>query len=316
MDCLKFVKISPDPSFPWFDEYKAKNKLCKVYADGNHYVASIVLPKRSRGNDCRFRSSLDDKFDELYFAAIKSGLSGDKLKSFIKDNLAELYPNEWRLEEIIVEKIKAKQHNLYARKKRFRRKAYLNEWNYFVTFTYDDDYHTEESFKKSLRKCLSNLHSRRGWLYMGVFEHAPDTGRLHFHGLVNVPDGQMIGDVYERRDYSTKSHRMVTTHSNTFFEVRFGRNDFSSINSFELKSGKTLNYILKYIEKTDERIIYSRGIPTDFYKEISDSDIAAELFDFIVKYVVFDDVIDYERDVLHFHKPEEYTFVLSDFLTG
>ena len=32
----------------------------------------------------------------------------------------------------------------------FVRKAYLNRFNYFATFTYDDRKHTEESFRKKL----------------------------------------------------------------------------------------------------------------------------------------------------------------------
>jgi queuine tRNA-ribosyltransferase len=39
----------------------------------------------------------------------------------------------------------------------------------------------------------------------------------------------MKGELAERKDYSTKNHRMQTTLQNTYFEARFGRNDFSPI---------------------------------------------------------------------------------------
>jgi len=259
-------------------------------------IASGGLKKKKKTH---FKTSLDDYFDELYLLAIKEGLSKKELKSFLFDNLSERCNSKENLEGYIEERLEMKRNNLYARKKRFRRKAFLNEWNYFVTFTYDDSLHDECSFKKSLRKCLSNLHTRRGWLYMGVFERAPETGRLHFHGLFNIPEGQMLGGLYECRDYSKKNHKMVITHPNPFFELKFGRNDFSRIDEKELRSGRTLSYILKYIEKTDERIIYSRGIPTDFMTVLNDSDIAAEMEDFVLKMILFDDVIDYERDVIH-----------------
>ena len=101
---------------------------------------------------------------------------------------------------------------------------------------------------------------------MGVFERAPETGRLHFHGLLYIPDGEFIGKLTEKTEYSTAKHKMVTIHENDFFQDRFGRNDFEELSEMEMKHGQTLNYLLKYIGKTDERIVYSRGIPTEIYQ--------------------------------------------------
>ena len=100
---------------------------------------------------------------------------------------------------------------------------------------------------------------------------------------------------------------MQITHENSFFAEKFGRNDFASISPAEMKHGNTLSYLLKYIGKTGERITYSRGIPTEIYREIDQNDIAAEMQDFVLKYVLFDDVIDWESDIMHFHK-EQMTF--------
>jgi len=133
---------------------------------------------------------------------------------------------------------------------------------------------------------------------MGVFERAPETGRLHFHGLLYIPDGEIIGEINERTDYSTAKHTMQTTHENTFFEETFGRNDFCEVTEMELKKGQRINYILKYIEKTGERIVYSRGIPSEVYAKLGNDDIITEFTDFVTKYVLFDSVIDWERDVL------------------
>ena len=68
----------------------------------------------------------------------------------------------------------------------------------------------------------------------------------------------------------------------------------------ELRHGKTLEYILKYIEKTGERVVYSRGIPTQVCKVLPANDIVGKLQDFMTKYVLFDDSIDWVRDVMHF----------------
>ena len=209
----------------------------------------------------------------------------------------------------MTDKIEKKQRNVFARKKRFRRKGNLNRWTYFVTITYDDNKQSEETFRKKLRKCLSNLHTRRGWRYMGVFEEAPETGRLHFHGLIYVPDGQMIGQIAEKQDYSKRLGKIQTTHENDFFFNAFGKNDFEELDMNELKHGQTLNYILKYIEKTGERIVYSRGIPTQVCKELPQTEIVCKMQEFMTKFVLFDDTIDYERDVLHYTKLKQMTII-------
>jgi len=129
---------------------------------------------------------------------------------------------------------------------------------------------------------------------MGVFERAPETDRLHFHALIFVPDGEMAGELLEIRDYSTKTHAMQTTVSHSFFAERFGRNDFQEISPAELKNGNTIAYLLKYIEKTGERITYSRDIPTELCREVFNEDVAAEMCDFVMKYVLFDDVFDHD----------------------
>ena len=60
----------------------------------------------------------------------------------------------------------------------------------------------------------------------------------------------------EKRDFSVNKHRMVTTYSNTYFEEKFGRNDFEPIDSCK-DLGGSIAYITKYIEKTGERIMYT-----------------------------------------------------------
>ena len=298
MNVITYEEHIPDRSFPWFDEWQQHNTFCKVYNDGGCYIAvpSSKMPKKHQSRNYT-RSSLDDIFDQLYLKAIKDNVSRKDLQEYILAGLREAFPNRWGLVDFVERKISKVAKNLGARKKRFRRKAFLNPWNYFVTFTYNDELQSEESFKKRLRKALSNLHTRRGWLYMGVFERAPETGRLHFHAIMYIPEGQMVGEIYERRDYSTKHHKMQVTHPNTFFEDKLGRNDFEVLSDAELRRGTTMQYLLKYLEKTEERIIYSRGIPTEFTKIINDNDVICELVDFVTKFVLFNDVIDYSEDV-------------------
>lgn len=311
MKAIAFQHIPATKKMPWFEDYSQHNTYCKVYNDGGCYIA---VPSRAKLKAKKERSycrmPIDDLFDQLHLRAIRENIARKDLQEYILSGLREEYPEMWGLTEYVEKKLFQAARNLGARKKRFRRKAFLNPWNYFVTFTYSDDLQSEESFKKRLRKCLSNLHTRRGWLYMGVFERAPETGRLHFHAIMYVPEGQMVGEIYERRDYSTRQHKIQVTHCNTFFEDRLGRNDFEELSETELRRGSTMQYLLKYIEKSDERIIYSRGIPTDFCKEINDNDIICEMVDFVTKYVLFNDVIDYEEDVKRTKKSSSVFYVV------
>ena len=115
-----------------------------------------------------------------------------------------------------------------------------------------------------------------------------------------IPNGQMIGKIKELKDYSTAQHKLQVTHSISIFAEKFGRNDFAELKEEELRNGNALEYLTKYLYKTNEKIIYSRGIPTEIYKMIEDKDIATEMFDFVTKYVLFDDVIDCKTDIMHF----------------
>lgn len=291
--------------FPFFDE----PPTYKIYNDGGHYIATRCYRSKLKPvPHNKEREDIDILFDSLYTAAMQDGLKGDEMTAYIKAGILLLFPDYPDLDKYIADKLERKLHNLYARKKRFRRKANLNRWNYFVTFTYDDGKHDADSFRAKLRKCLSNLHTRRGWRYMGVFERAPETGRLHFHGLLYIPDGELIGTITEKTDYSTAQGKMQTTHENDFFQKAFGRNDFEELNEMELKHGQTLNYLLKYIGKTGERIVYSRGIPTEIYRKLNDDEIVTEMQDFGTKYILFDNVISWERDIMHF-KHKQMSFI-------
>ena len=144
---------------------------------------------------------------------------------------------------------------------------------------------------------------------MGVFEYAPDTGRLHFHGLVYVPDGEMLGKIYEKEDYSTAQQKMQITHPNTFFEKNFGRNDFEALTDMQLRHGNQIEYILKYIGKTGERIVYSRGIPTEIEKEIAQSEVLCEFFDFVSKFVLADTAVDWKTDIMHYTHAKQMSII-------
>lgn len=90
-------------------------------------------------------------------------------------------------------------------------KLHLHDFNYFATFTYADGKHSEESFKKKLIQCFWNFTKRKDWQYVGVWERAPKTNRLHFHGIMAIPDGTMPGEIIEVNDWDSKCHRRQIT---------------------------------------------------------------------------------------------------------
>lgn len=210
-------------------------------------------------------------FDELYDKYLDCKKTERRRK--ILNAMLPFFKNEEKATLYVDTNIERRCRNLISRRVRMARKAYLQEFNYFVTFTYNGAIHTEESFRKSLRSCLKRLSSRRGWKYIGVWGRSPGKKRLHFHGMFFIPDGTMPGMLVEKRDYNTSTKRMQVSVQNTYFNENFGRSDFETIGRKE-RIGDMLAYIMKYIEKSGEKIVYSRGLPQYFISDILDDDVA------------------------------------------
>ena len=144
---------------------------------------------------------------------------------------------------------------------------------------------------------------------MGVFEYSPEKGRIHFHALAYIPDGQMLGKIEEKKSYSPQEGRMKTRHENEFFAEAFGVNDFAEIDDTAIYHGGTVEYVLKYMEKQGERIIYSRGITTAICKKLTATDIITEYSHYGCETcLLFDNIVDWEHDIMHF-KPKQMSMI-------
>lgn len=169
-------------------------------------------------------------------------------------------------------KLEEKQNNLIRKRIRLSRKCRLQEFNYFVTFTYDDKLHTEQSFKKSIMRCLRHLCERKGWRYLGVWERGGKNERLHYHALLYVPENTMPGTMFETNDFNFKRHTRKTVTQNTYFVANFGRCEFDEVhNTWE--QADCLRYLMKYLEKSGERITSSKGVKEFFVSDILEEDI-------------------------------------------
>lgn len=252
-------------------------RAAKISFDGSHYIAT---PKENfprghkRRRPARPMSDKEAEQKEQFETAYKKSqkLPRKERKEFVQKAMEEAIPDKEQLKDYVNRNSERKKINAICRKVRLSKKAYLQDWSFFCTFTYSDLKHTEESFRKSLRNTLKHLVNRRGWKHIGVWERGGDTNRLHFHGLFYIPPNGMIGEIVETKDYSTKGGRMQTAHQNTYFLERYGRNDFEPIGSpMEVK--RSLGYLMKYIEKSGEKLIYGGKLPAYFESDVLDEDV-------------------------------------------
>lgn len=239
------------------------NEQVAAQADSTPQTA-VDSPKIER------KTTRKQLFDELYQDSL-SVKKHERRKRIIAAMLP-YFKDETETAYYVDRNLERKQRNLICRRIRLTRKINLQDFNYFVTFTYNDALHTEDSFKKGLKKTLANFGSRKGWKYVGVWERSPKKQRLHFHGLFNIPDGTMPPLMIEVNDYNFNTHRRQITHQNTYFNDRFGRSDFETIKD-NSTLGSAVAYIMKYLEKTGEKIVYSKGLPQYFISDIMDEDI-------------------------------------------
>ena len=234
-------------------------------------------------------------FNELYAQTV--GVKKAERRKKIVAAMLPYFKDEQSAKNFVNANFERKRRNLISRRIRFTRKVNLQDFNYFVTFTYNDALHTENSFKKKLKTALTHLYARKGWKYVGVWERSPKKKRLHFHGLFNIPQGTMPGYLIEVNDYSLSSHRRQITHQNTYFNDRFGRSDFEAIDD-RASLGKAIAYIMKYLEKSGEKIVYSKGLPQYFISDIMTDDIICPIGVEDSKLLLFDDFTCWDEGVL------------------
>ena len=250
----------------------------KIYNDGSNWIA---IPHREKPYKPRRQRKKREKSEELQqfeTAFTKSKGKRTNRKAKLLQEFMPMFQEKEEAEQFVEEHFNRLSRNRWERYKRMIRRGYTNRWNYFCTYTYDSEKHTEETFRKSLMNTLYHLSSRRKWRYMGAWERGELGQRLHFHALTYIPEGEMPEALEEHEDYSTKRHRREKSIQNSFFNERFGRSDFSAVNN-AYEVADSIKYMLKYISKNDEKIVYSRGLKTYFVSDVLDEDILCKTGD-------------------------------------
>ena len=249
----------------------------KVYSDGGHWIAIPHTERQSNRHDRKAKKRTDrEQAFEQAFAKAKGKRNSRKAQ--LLQEFAPLFENGEEAAQFVERQFERLSRNRWERYKRMIRRAYIQQWDFFCTFTYDDRKLTEEQFRRKLLNCLYHLSNRKGWRYIGAWERGELGHRLHFHALIHIPPNGMIGELEEHNDYSTKQHRRKKSLQNSFFNERFGRSDFSPITNTSEVS-ESVKYMLKYISKNNERVVYSRGLKTYFISDISDEDILCRFGD-------------------------------------
>ena len=262
-------------------------KKTKVYSDGSHFIG-IPNEKqfhKKRKNIIKYKTDDNEERAKEILKSCKEKTKKEKIEKTIEILNKEIKNNE-KSTEIINRILEKEKRNKAVKMTRLYRKINLQSWNYFCTFTYDSNKLNEENFRKKLLNSLRHFASRKSWKYVGVFERSLENNRLHFHGLFVIPE--MVGTIEEKHDYSTTSNKMQIAHQNTFFLERFGRNDFKPIEN-NLGVDDAIKYMLKYIQKTGEKIMFSRHLQTYFITDILEDDVVCTIGQEDRKILLFDD---------------------------
>ena len=258
----------------------------KIYFDGSHFIGippEKQIWKKRKNSKKRVKNETEEKLKQLYKS--ETGTKKEKTEKVI-EKINEEIKDEEKAKEFVKATLEKEKRNKIVRLTRLYRKIGLQQWTHFCTFTYNSNKLNEEEFRKKLLTCLRHLSHRKVWKYIGVFERSPKLERLHFHGIFVITE--MVGEIIETRDYSTKTHQMQIAHQNTFFLERFGRNDFKEIIN-NVGVNDAVNYIMKYIRKTGEKVIYSKHLQTYFVADILDDDVVCKIGQEDRKILLFDD---------------------------
>ena len=252
----------------------------KVYKENGTLIG--VLPSGCRSGVVggekvyKAKNPIDARLAPFRLALKKAQMKGFRKKE-IFDAVQEEFINEYK-DLITADDFKAlmkKEINRRHQKlKRYRRKV---EWftpNWFVTFTYDSSKCDEATFENKLLHAISNFACRRGWKAIGAAERGKETDRLHYHFMMYIPEGEMVGELFGDYHWDEKRKKREYFTNNTYFHERFGDADFKSVTLEDKINGNISNYLVKYITKNDGHIYYSRGLDTEKEIEVDlDSDV-------------------------------------------
>ena len=287
--------------------------LCKIYNDGSHFIAMPYIRDpddevdsyyKKQSNRIKYKEfasidvdhcSISEKINHaryLFEENYNYAMSLDKSSRFdlYYEMLSFAFPDRKACDRFVQRNLNRRFKNFIYRRLRMIRKCNLIRFDYFCTFTYDSEKMDEQEFRKKILYFLNNKATRDNWKYIGVFERGSKTERLHLHCLLKADQDTIPGDFVSKRKWNSKVKMLKTVKENDYILDRFGQNDFSPIDYEDPADCKgRIDYLLKYIEKSGEKLIYSRGLFQFLVSNIDDEDVAFTRYQPCVKLVLFDD---------------------------
>jgi len=247
--------------------FKLRTKKDKQ--DQHYYIKSNIIEEFGPSEQIDYKQlELDENFDEI-----------EKLKEIRQRLVAKIdfYGTMDELDVYIYKRTKRLVNNLKKRLEHARNKGALNYFNFFTTFTYDDNKHKDPAtFVKQIRTALKNFAYRHGWAYMGIKELGTENNREHFHFLLYIPKDELNGELIETKRYCSHAKFKKTQLEHSYFLEHFGINSFERIGYKENDMGP-VDYIQKYMSKSEERWIYSHHMPDAVTVELEDIDNDADI---------------------------------------
>lgn len=163
------------------------------------------------------------------------------------------------------------RQSLSRTKRIIREYGYCNDWDYFVTLTFDRTKNDSSDYKKlskSVRIWLANYKARKNidLKYILIPELHKDKKHYHFHGLI-----KNINNVVKFRN-DKKGHMRYNWKD---WDLKFG---YTSLGSIRHKD-KTVSYILKYITKdmiqyfNSQRYYVSKGLQKSILIQESENEL-------------------------------------------
>ncbi len=190
-DGSHYIAIPYEPS-PYKRKTKPKEEQVEVIEEVKEEKKKVLEPKVNleeikeeipeldkeikKRSKPKLKMTKTELFKKLYKQTLN--MTKRERKSFLIKGLAPYFSNLGSTKLFVEKRLNMERGNTIARRVRVMRKVNLNEFNYFVTFTFDDKLHTEESFRKSLKKFLANYHTRYNWKYSVVSRQG--TSNAHF----------------------------------------------------------------------------------------------------------------------------------------
>lgn len=260
-----------------------------VTTDGVNLIGRVKQSAPAHWKTRGGRSEKSRKFDKYYYEAQYAGIPEKEIPDYIQMRFIEDADDiiNDALDDVEFEELwKNFQNRFHKRLKRYKEKICMNEWNYFVTFTYDNKKETAEGFEKRLIITFNNLAKRNGWKVIGGWENGELEGRSHFHAFIHVPEGQMVGELIPSKRYSYKRHKMEYYTDNSYFQDRFGMSDWIAVTKENLISGNLVSYLVKYVIKSGRKLFYSRGIANELELEVDTDDVFMSFYHHGFKHVL------------------------------